>query len=109
MYYFSYLVTIVAYTRYKDINSIVGVYFTVAFGVVLGIIGIAALIAICAICLSNSESYCCCVLYCFLALIVGLIFLGIGIASYVAIPRALGDNCTSNSYFQDIQNFAELA
>ena len=109
MYSFAYLVTIVGYARYKEINSLVGVYFTVAFGVVLGIIAIAALVAICAICLSNSDSYCCCFLYCILALILGIIFLGIGIASYVAVPKALGDSCTSNSYFCDIQSFAELA
>lgn len=75
----------------------------------MGIIGLASLIAICAICLSKSSSYCCCVFYCLLALLIGVIFLGVGIASYVAIPIALGNTCTSHSIFNDVQNFYELA
>jgi hypothetical protein len=40
-----------------------------------------------------------------LALFFGIVFLGVGIASFVAIPIALGDTCTSHSIFVDIQNF----
>jgi hypothetical protein len=72
----------------------------------MGIICLASLIAICAMCLSSSASYCCCVLYSLLALLIGVIFLGVGIASYVAIPIALGDTCTSHSIFNDVQKFS---
>jgi hypothetical protein len=103
------LVTIVAYNKYKNVNTVVGDYFTIAFAIVIGIIGLATLIVICALCLANSSSYCCCIYYCILAFSIGIIFLGVGVASYIAIPIALGDTCTSHSIFNDIQNFYELA
>ena len=87
----------------------VGQYYTVAFGVMLGIIGIVILVAICAICLSDSQSYCCCLTYCILALIMALVFIGLGVAAFKVPPIVLGDNCVSNSYFQDIQKLSELS
>lgn len=67
------------------------------------------LVAICAICLSNSDSRCCCMIYCILALILSLFFIGIGIAALKLPPVILGDNCTSNQYYKDLQRFSELA
>ena len=77
-----------------------GNYFTVAFGVVLGIIILAALISVCGICLFSSTSCFCYICYSIFAVIIGIIFLGLGIASFIAIPYVIGDNCTSNSIFQ---------
>ena len=75
----------------------------------LGIIGAVALVSICAICLSDSENYCCCVVYCLLALIIALAFIGVGVAAFKVPSLVLGDSCTSNSYFEDLQDFSQLA
>ena len=87
----------------------VGPYYTVAFGVMLGIIAIVILVATCAICLSDSQSYCCCYTYCIIAFSMALVFIGLGVAAFKVPPVVLGDNCVSNSYFEDIQMLAEVS
>lgn len=95
--------------KYREINTLTDSYFTIAFGIMLGVMGLIILVAICGICLSNSDSRCCCVIYCILTLTLSVFLIGIGIAALLLPPVILGDNCTSNSYYVDLQRFTELS